>query len=193
MELVGLNMCMVKRLGTFSEDGCHFWQSKTIGRGCSRGFARTPLLGSKWFYIHRLTVYFKCPTVWKWFTSLAAIENHCLQNGSGSGSSYASHLFSHGGPAQDACVSSLRRCDERMCINKSLFQAFESSQVVLLVMSPTCWSVNLITFWCENFKSAGIANSYVDSQKLDAMLREPCSYYSSASVPKWPQKQSQSI
>ena len=33
----------------------------------------------------------------------------------------------------------------------------------------------------------------MDSQKLDAILSEPCSYYCSASVPKWPQKQSQSI
>ena len=113
-----------------------FWQSKTIGRGCSRGFARTPLLGSKRFYIHHLTVYFKCPTVWKWSTSLTAIENHRLQNESGSGSSYASHLFSHGRPARDTCMSNLRRCDERTRINKLLFQALESSQVVLLVMSP---------------------------------------------------------
>ena len=42
-------------------------------------------------------------------------------------------------------------------------------------------------------KSAGLANAYVDSQKSDEILREPCSYYGSATVPKWPQKQSQSI
>ena len=29
--------------------------------------------------------------------------------------------------------------------------------------------------------------------KLDEILREPCSYYGSASIPKWPQKQYQSI
>ena len=34
---------------------------------------------------------------------------------------------------------------------------------------------------------------HVDSQKFDAIIREPYSYYDSASVPKWPQKQSQSI
>ena len=34
---------------------------------------------------------------------------------------------------------------------------------------------------------------HVYSQKFDAIIRKPCSYYDSASVPKWPQKQSQSI
>ena len=33
----------------------------------------------------------------------------------------------------------------------------------------------------------------MDSQKLDALLSKPCIYYGFASVPKWPQKQSQSI
>ena len=30
----------------------------------------------------------------------------------------------------------------------------------------------------------------MDSQKLDAILHEPCSYHGSACVSKWPQKQS---
>ena len=39
------------------------------------------LLASKRFYIHRLTVHFKCPTIWKWSTSLAIIiENHHFPN-----------------------------------------------------------------------------------------------------------------
>ena len=37
----------------------------------------------------------------------------------------------------------------------------------------------------RNSKSAGLANAHMDSQKLDAILRKPCSYYGSASVPKW--------
>ena len=41
----------------------------------------------------------------------------------------------------NASVSWLHHCNERMhvntCVDKSLFQAFESSPVVLLVMSPT--------------------------------------------------------
>ena len=41
--------------------------------------------------------------------------------------------------------------------------------------------------------SVGLANTYMDSQKLDALLSEPCIFYGYASVPKWPQKQSQSI
>ena len=56
--------------------------------GGSRGFARTPLLISKRFYIHRLAVHFKCPTVRKWSSSLASIENHRCPNESGY--SYAS-------------------------------------------------------------------------------------------------------
>ena len=32
-------------------------------------------------------------------------------------------------------------------------------------------------------------HSYTVRQKLDAILCEPCSYYGSASIPKWPQKQ----
>ena len=35
-----------------------------------------------------------------------------------------------------------------------------------------------------NLKSAGLANAYMDSQKLDAILCMPCSYYSFASVLK---------
>ena len=34
---------------------------------------------------------------------------------------------------------------------------------------------------------------HVDSQKFDANIREPCSYYDSGFVQKWPQKQSQNI
>ena len=107
-------------------------------------------------------------------------------------------------------VSGLRRCDERThvntCINKSLFQALESSPVVLLVshrlncfadifsvfsvyyftiFHPTCCSVNHSTFSRGNLMA--YTNVYMDSQKLDTILREPCGvhcYYSSASVPK---------
>ena len=119
------------------------------------------------------------------------------------------------------CVSGLCCCDERTrvnaCVNKSLFQALQSSPVVLLVshrlnciadifsvfstyyftfFHPTCCSANHSTFSRGNLPSAGIANAYMDSHKLDTILRKPFSvhcFYSSASVPKWPQKKSQSI
>ena len=91
----------------------------------------------------------------------------------------------------------LSTANERMhtnvCVNKSVFQfqAFTScpSDVTPLTVS----SAKLITFSLGNSKSAGLVNAYLDSQKLDTILREPCSYYSSASAPKRPQKQSQSI
>ena len=73
-------------------------------------------------------------------------------------------------------VSCLRRCDERMrvntCVNKSLVQALESCP-----SSATFCSANLSTFSYGNSKSAGLANAYMDSQKLDAILREPYSYW----------------
>ena len=37
--------------------------TRPVGRGDSTGFARAPLLTAKRFYIHRLTVHFKCPTI----------------------------------------------------------------------------------------------------------------------------------
>ena len=84
----------------------------------------------------------------------------------------------------------LHRCDERTsvytCINKSLFQALKSCPSSG-VTPCTCCSVNLSTFSRGNSKSAGIANACVDSQKSDAILRKPCSYYGSGSVPKWSQ------
>ena len=76
--------------------------------------------------------------------------------------------------------SYLRCCHERMrvnaCVNKSLVQALKSSDVT----PPS----NLSTFSRKNSKSAGLVNAYMDSQKFNAILREPCSYYGSASVPK---------
>ena len=63
-------------------------QASRKGGGGSRGFTQTPLLTSKRFYEHLLTVHFKCPTIWKWFTSFVAIENHHCSNKSGC--SYAS-------------------------------------------------------------------------------------------------------
>ena len=62
---------------------------RPVGRGGSRGFARTPLLASKRFYTHCFNcTLFKCLTIGKWSTSsLAAIENHRCP--SKSGCSYA--------------------------------------------------------------------------------------------------------
>ena len=74
------------------------------------------------------------------------------------------------------------------CVNNAL-ESCPSSEVT----QRTCCSANLSAFSRENWKSAGLVNAYIDSQKSDAILREPSSYYSYVSVPKWPQKQSQSI
>ena len=83
-------------------------------------------------------------------------------------------------------------CQSGVCQNKSLFQALESSPVVFLVMLHACCSANHSTFYGKNSKSAGLANG-CGQPKFDAITCEPCSYYDSASVLKWPQKQSQSI
>ena len=48
----------------------------------------------------------------------------------------------------------------------------------------TSRSANLRLSTVIQSHAAGLANAYVDSQKLDAILREPCSYYGSASVSK---------
>ena len=74
--------------------------------------------------------------------------------------------FVHGGPARNAHVSCLRRCDERTrvitCVNKSLVQALESCPFSE-VTPCTCCSANLSTFYRENSKSAGLVNAYMDS------------------------------
>ena len=71
------------------------------------------------------------------------------------------------------------RTRRNMCVNKLLFQAPESSPVVFQRCHPTCCSAKLSTFSLGNSKSSGLANAYVDSEKLDTILREPCSYYGS--------------
>ena len=91
------------------------------------------------------------------------------------------------GPARNARVSCLLLCDERTRVNiiaisgTRKFTSCLSSDV-----TPPAVLSTLVPFLVE-IQSTGIANAYVDSQKLDAMLREPCTYS------KWPQKQSQSI
>ena len=54
--------------------------NRPVGRGGSRGFARTPLLAPKRFYM-------QCYSTFYWSTSLAAIENYRCP--SKSGCSYA--------------------------------------------------------------------------------------------------------
>ena len=120
--------------------------------------------------------------------------------------------------ARNARTSCLRRCDERSrvntCVNKSLFQRFQFPVVLLVshrlnccanifsvfsayyftIVQPTNCSVNLCTFFHGDLMSAGLGNAYMDNQELDKIFCEPCSihcYYGSASVLKWPQKQSQ--
>ena len=52
-------------------------------------------------------------------------------------------------------------------------------------MLPACCSANRSTFFRRLSKCTWTAKN--------AIISEPCSYYNSASVPKWPQKKSQSI
>ena len=129
-------------------------------------------------------VHFEYPTVWKWSTSLAAMENHHCPNVSGCDyMQYASSF--HGGPARN--VASFP--DEKLggawewgyaerarklftplwwrtrvitCVNKSLVQALESCPSSE-VTPCTCCSANLSTFSRENSKSAGLVNAYMDS------------------------------
>ena len=60
---------------------------RPIGRGGLGGgggvHSNSPFGILKIFDIHRLTAHFKCPTIRKWSTSLAAIEKHCCPNESG--------------------------------------------------------------------------------------------------------------
>ena len=93
----------------------------------------------------------------------------------------------HGRPARyytGTRVSCLRRCDERTrillntCVNKSPVQTLEScpssdAPTVLPTLVPSLVKIR---------SHAGLVNVYMDSQKLDAILREPYSYYSCASV-----------
>ena len=68
-------------------------------------------------------------------------------------------------------------------VHKSLVQALESwpsSDVTPPAVLPTL----VLIFARGNSKSAGLANAYMNSQKLDAVLREPCGYYRSAAVYK---------
>ena len=78
----------------------------------------------------------------------------------------------------------------KMCVNKSYISGARefTSWLPSEVTPRTCCSANLSTFSLGKSKSAGLANAYVDSQKLDVILCEPCSYYRSASVWNWPQK-----
>ena len=79
---MGVGIAMKHRRQLSSRFTVYWWTYRSstpfvtkTGPG-SRGFVLT----SKTFYMHRLTVHFKGPTVWKWFTSLAAIENHRCPN-----------------------------------------------------------------------------------------------------------------
>ena len=125
---------------------------RPVGRGGSRGFKRTPLFTSNRFYIHCLTVHFKCPTVWK---------SHCYWESLLSKRVWLQLCeFVHGGPARNAHVSYLCRCewkDAHKCIHKSLVQALEScpsSDVTPPAVLPTL----VRTFSRGNSKSTGLAN-----------------------------------
>ena len=136
-----------------------------IGRGRSRGFKRTPPF-DLWKILYTLTAHFKYPTVWKWSTILAAIENHRCPNESGCSYSTRVCEFVHGGPARNARITCLRHCDERtrviMCVNKSVVHTLKSCPSSE-VNPCTCCSANPSTFSRENSKSAGLVNAYIDS------------------------------
>ena len=78
-----------------------------------QGFAQTPLLTSKRFSIHPLTIHFKCPTVWKWSTSLVLL----LRITAVQTSLVVLREFVHRGPARNMCISCSCCWDERTCIN----------------------------------------------------------------------------
>ena len=100
----------------------------------------------------------------------------------------------------------------RACVNKSLFQALQSSPVLLVSHRLNCFadifSVLLHTI-SPSFTPPAVLSTVVPSlvETSDViwlskcihgqpkLIRKQCSvhcYYGSASVPKWPQKQSQS-
>ena len=85
--------------------------------------------------------------------------------------------------------SCLGHCDERMRVKKSLVMALKNS--LSSDVTPPAVLPALVPSLVEISKSAGLASACMHSQKLDAKLCEPFSYYDSACVPKWPQKQSQ--
>ena len=134
-------------------------------QGGSKGFARNPLLSSKKLYIHSLIVHFKCPTVWS-----SPLVSQLLRKSMLSKQFWLQLcMFFHGGPAQNAQVSCVCCCDEKMCINicvnKLLFQVLEFTSCSSNDVTPPAV---LSSFYHRNLKSARLANEYMDSQKLDA-------------------------
>ena len=103
--------------------------SRPVGRGGSRGFARTPLLAPKRFYIHCYS------TFWVPYrsTSLAAIENYRCP--SKSGCSYAGLFLEDQHRTRSRKLFTLLRWKLSIrprintCGNKLLCQALESSPV----------------------------------------------------------------
>ena len=124
--------------------------------GGSRGFevvcSNPPFLASKRFYMHRLTVHFKCPTVWNWSTSLDAIENYCRQNNSSC--SYASLLMED---QRGICARI------NTCINKLLFQALT---MVFLVMSPHLLFSQLWYFLSGKFEASWLSKCTCGQPKI---------------------------
>ena len=128
---------------------------RPVGRRGSRGFARTHLLTSKKFYIHRLTVYFLSVLPFE-SGPLVSLQLRIIAVQT---SLVAMQLceFARAGTARNARESCLRRGDERTCVNtcvnKSLVHALESCP-----SSATCCSANLSTFSHGNSMLAGLVN-----------------------------------
>ena len=75
-------------------------------------------------------------------------------------------------------------------LNSDIFQYSLHS---ISPFAPTCCSTNRGTFSGGNSMSAWL-QMHMDSQlKVDTILWGLCSYFGSASVPKWPQRQTQGI
>ena len=85
------------------------------------------------------------------------------------------------------------------CIYALLWRIF--SVYYFTSCHPTCCLANRSAFSSSlagqtlsgNLLSARLANAYLDCQKLDTIICEPCSHYASASVPKWPWNKLESI
>ena len=87
-------------------------ESRPVGRGGSRGFARTPPFGLQKILNARLTVHFNCTfqidPLASMILRITAVKTSLVA---------AMRLGSRRTSAERACVSCLRRCDERTRVN----------------------------------------------------------------------------
>ena len=117
-----------------SEKRKPLYNVRPVGRGGSRGFARTPPpFGLEKKFMHRLTVYlsalpFESGSLVSLLLRIATVQASLVAAMRG--------VCSRRTSAERARKRFIRPCDESTRVNRSLFQALERSPVVLLVMSP---------------------------------------------------------